>query len=188
MRIAERVCEGIWKLRLDSNLYLIESDMLIVIDTGSREFRSELLSYFPKIADPLKVKKVLFTHLHYDHIGNFDYFKNAKFYASRKEIESFEKDPAGTVLNERIAEMFDVRLHPISDINELVIVPTPGHTKGSVCVWYPKKKVIFTGDTLFSRGSVGRVDLPTSAPGELKGSIKTIRSLNYSLLCPGHDY
>jgi glyoxylase-like metal-dependent hydrolase (beta-lactamase superfamily II) len=76
----------------------------------------------------------------------------------------------------------------ILDLDEIELLginvfKTPGHTSDSVCFLY--KKILFSGDTLFHNG-IGRTDLPTGNESEIKKSLKFLRSLDYTLLCPGH--
>jgi glyoxylase-like metal-dependent hydrolase (beta-lactamase superfamily II) len=54
---------------------------------------------------------------------------------------------------------------------EARVIHTPGHSPGSVCLWFAADRVLFTGDTLF-RGSVGRTDLPGGDSGSLVRSIR----------------
>jgi len=51
------------------------------------------------------------------------------------------------------------------------VLHTPGHSPGSVCLWFEGDRVLFTGDTLF-RGSVGRTDLPGGSAPALLSSIR----------------
>lgn len=51
------------------------------------------------------------------------------------------------------------------------VLHTPGHSRGSCCLWFPEARVLFTGDTLFL-GSVGRTDLPGGDFDDLARSIK----------------
>ncbi|MBT4823628.1 MBL fold metallo-hydrolase [Candidatus Woesearchaeota archaeon] len=198
----KKISNNIWKLGLDSNLYLLDFDQKIIIDTGDRIKSSVLKLLLPKLIALDKVEKVIFTHLHYDHIGNADLFPNAEFFASKQEIKDFKENPEFTVLDaEIIARMkfLDEKLKPMVNMNGLQTINTPGHTRGSICLWYEKDKVLFTGDTYFGGNietgvnlCVGRTDLPTSISEEMKKSlekVKKIQEQNKNLkLCPGHDY
>ena len=183
----KKVCDKIWKISADSNVYFLDFDEKIIIDTSSRANRNIVKQFLSKVVDFDKVQKVVFTHLHYDHIGNFDLFPNAKFYASEQEIEDFKADPVGTVLRQDIAKMFAIELNPLHYLSNLEIIPTPGHTHGSICLWYEKEKLLFSGDTIFKKG-YGRTDLPTSAPQEQKATILKLLNCNFKILCAGHDY
>lgn len=68
----------------------------------------------------------------------------------------------------------------------LKIIHTPGHTPGSICLYDTNKKILFSGDTLFHNG-VGRTDLGGNEK-QLKNSLKKIKKLEISKLCPGHEY
>ena len=70
---------------------------------------------------------------------------------------------------------------------KLTVIHTPGHTKGSICLYTPGH--LFTGDTLFV-GGVGRTDLPG---GSMSQMLKSIHEKLYTLpgdthVWPGHDY
>ena len=134
-----------------------------------------------------KVEKVIFTHLHYDHTGNFELFTKAKFYASKEEIELLKKNKVYAIGDPLLATKFNVTLHPLEDFLGIKIIKTPGHTKGSVCLYYEKEKVLFSGDTLFFNG-FGRIDFPFSDPGKMEESLEKVGKIKYKILAPGHDY
>ena len=189
-QIIEKVCPDIWKLRAESNIYFLDFDKKIIIDTGDRAERLLIKQFLSKVVDLKKVDFVIFTHLHYDHIGNFDIFENCMYYASKESIEDFKRMPESAVLQRDMAERFKaVNLNPLPGIfGGLRVIHTPGHTRGSVCLWYEKEKVLFSGDTLFFNRNLGRTDLPTSVPGKMQESVTKLVEFNYKILCPGHDY
>lgn len=73
-----------------------------------------------------------------------------------------------------------------SSMADMEVIHTPGHTKGSVCFYWPSEKVLLSGDTLFCRG-YGRTDLPG---GDMRQMIDSLRHLNTlpsdTLVYPGH--
>ena len=68
----------------------------------------------------------------------------------------------------------------------LSVLPTPGHTHGSVCLYWPDEKVLLSGDTLFCMG-YGRTDLPGGSYADLIESIRTLFDLPSDVIVyPGH--
>lgn len=174
-----------------SYVYLLKKEKML-IDTSSRENRNELLSDLKELGlNANDIKIVLLTHLHWDHSGNITLFKKAKVYASFIEIEDFQKNKC---LFGPPAEFDDskIKILPLSalEIKNIKVIETPGHSRGSVCFFMPKEKILFSGDTIFGQGKiitgVGRTDLPTSIPEQLQKSIDKLRKLKYKILCPGH--
>ncbi|MFH1510095.1 MAG: MBL fold metallo-hydrolase [Candidatus Woesearchaeota archaeon] len=187
MRILEQITKNVWKLKGESNIYLLDFTEPIVIDTGNRADRDLILRFLDKLKPLLEIRHVIFTHLHYDHIGNFDLFKNARFYASEAEIKCFEKDPEATTLSRDMAEKFTAKLNIAHDMAGLEVIQTPGHTVGSICIWYPYEKILFSGDTLFSDKRTGRVDLATSDQSRMQESVMKLVNYNFKILLPGHS-
>jgi hydroxyacylglutathione hydrolase len=186
----QNISPRVWKLAGDSNVFYLDLGKKIIIDTGSRQFQPKLLTFLAKVVDFSSVDFVIFTHFHYDHIGNYDVFPNATLLASRAEIEDLHKNPNGAVLDPRLAERFKTaKLVPIEDVTlpELEIIPVPGHTRGSICLWLAKERILFSGDTLFPVG-IGRTDLPTSIPEKMQDSLNKLTQYNFKTLCAGHDY
>jgi glyoxylase-like metal-dependent hydrolase (beta-lactamase superfamily II) len=68
---------------------------------------------------------------------------------------------------------------------ELDIIHTPGHSPGSVTLYWSSQKVLFTGDLIFKEGA-GRTDLPGGDGSKLKQSIKGLKNLDVAWLLSGH--
>lgn len=186
----KQIIDNVWQFYYNnsgSNCYLLKSKgKNILIDTSGEENRQELLSDLRKIkVNHKNIDIILLTHLHYDHVGNIELFENAKVYASEREINDFKKQPFETVLNENF--LSKIKIQPIENLNlkSLEIIETPGHTRGSLCFYMPKEKILFSGDTLFDDGT-GRTDLPTSDAEKMQASLKKLENLDYKILCPGH--
>ena len=163
--------ENIWQLHFrnfGSCVYLIkipEKDKKIIIDTSSYEARDELLSDFEQLnIKPSKIDFVIITHSHWDHVGNLEIFKNAKTLDS------------GNLEEGRIKE--------IPELSEIETIKTPGHSKDSLCILY--REVLFSGDTIFHNGFIGRVDLPGSSVKDMQESLEKVKTINYEILAPGH--
>jgi hydroxyacylglutathione hydrolase len=69
---------------------------------------------------------------------------------------------------------------------DLKVLHTPGHSPGSISLYWPDNKVLITGDLLFY-GGVGRTDLPGGDGLLLKQSIERLSELDIEYLLPGHS-
>jgi glyoxylase-like metal-dependent hydrolase (beta-lactamase superfamily II) len=70
--------------------------------------------------------------------------------------------------------------------SHLLVLHTPGHTKGGVCLYHEEGQFIFTGDTLFA-GSIGRTDLEGGSYTEIMASCKRLLNLPGEVqILPGH--
>jgi glyoxylase-like metal-dependent hydrolase (beta-lactamase superfamily II) len=67
------------------------------------------------------------------------------------------------------------------------VIHTPGHTEGSVCLYFPTEKKLIAGDTLFA-GSIGRTDLPGGSMQKIIKSLhdKVLALPDETLVVPGH--
>lgn len=190
----EKVSSNIWKLNVDSNVYLLNLKEKIIIDSGPRAYHDDVKKELSRVVKLDEVKKVILTHIHYDHSGNVDLFPNAEIFASSKEIEDFMKNPIVAFnLNPKIILLLRKKLREIESIKDFLakkdieVIEVPGHTRGSVALFYKKEGVLFSGDCLFENG-IGRYDLPNSAPNEMDNSLDKLKRIDYKILAPGHDY
>lgn len=156
--------------------------------------------------DDLEVKAVLCTHGHFDHIEASDDIVSR--FACPLLISSEDRemlnDPSK---NHSMSFGIDVAVSSPSDTFptscfsnadfemsdcepfSIRIIPTPGHTSGSVCFLFSlsngEQKIMFTGDMLFKR-SIGRTDLGGSDI-DMAHSIELLKSLDDDIICyPGH--
>ncbi|KAL7209136.1 hypothetical protein ACSBR1_030809 [Camellia fascicularis] len=141
------------------------SEALPVIDALSRKNRN--LTY------------ILNTHHHYDHTGGNMELKEmygAKVIGS--EIDRDRIPGIDMVLKDGDKWMFAG--------HEVLVIETPGHTRGHISFFFPGSQAIFTGDTLFSL-SCGK--LFEGTPEQMFSSLKKIASLpdDTSVYC-GHEY
>jgi glyoxylase-like metal-dependent hydrolase (beta-lactamase superfamily II) len=65
------------------------------------------------------------------------------------------------------------------------IIHAPGHSPGSICLYWPQEKALFTGDVIFNQG-IGRTDLPGGDGEALKESIRRLSKLDVEHLLSGH--
>ena len=142
----------------------------------------------PSEADPIieylennniKLKFILNTHHHYDHVGGNKKLKE-KYKAS---VLGFKGD------KERIPEI-DILLNDQETWKyenfEAKIIHIPGHTLGHIGFYFYKEQSIFTGDTLFSLGC-GKLFEGTYL--QMFNSLMKLKVLpkNTKIFC-GHEY
>lgn len=172
---------------LSTNCYVAssqETKEAIVIDPGL-DFSSEAKPIFDFITeDKLKVKFIVNTHGHDDHIKGDALFQQKYVVPicihqlDAPYIENLEK---GKFLTNVLME--DGGLVKFGD-ETLKVMHTPGHTTGSICL--VGEKIVFTGDTLFA-GGIGRTDFAGGSMSDMRGSLKKLTSLPDDLIMyPGH--
>ena len=85
------------------------------------------------------------------------------------------------------AERFEIEEFRSQDSDfRFQIIHTPGHTQGSVCLYFPEERKLFSGDTLFRCG-YGRTDLPGGNYGQLISSLEQLMTLpSETEVFPGH--
>ena len=127
----------------------------------------------------IKLKFILNTHHHYDHVGGNQKLKE-KYGAS---VVGYEGD------KERIPGI-DILINDqetwIHKNFEAKIIHVPGHTLGHICFYFHKDKSVFTGDTLFSLGC-GKIFEGTYT--QMFNSLMKLKKLpkNTKVFC-GHEY
>jgi hydroxyacylglutathione hydrolase len=170
-----------------------EAGEAIVIDPGD-----EVSRIYRRLSDlGLKIKQILVTHAHIDHVGGALKLKRL----TGAPILLNEDDLPLLKMMEMQAAWLGVPTPEVSgpDVNltdglevgldryPAQVLHTPGHTQGSVCLHFEPLKMVMAGDTLFA-GSIGRTDLPG---GNSRQIIESIESRLMALpdetrVVPGH--
>jgi len=145
----------------------------------------------------LSLKKILITHAHIDHVGGALRLKaltGAPIYLNENDlpllqmmaaqaawlgVDSPETAPPDEPLND--GQRVGLANYPAQ------IIHTPGHTQGSICLYFAPLKMILAGDTIFA-GSIGRTDLPGGNPEQIIDSIhsRLLTLPDDTKVVPGH--
>lgn len=165
---------------LESNGYVLyrqEGGDCYVVDPG---YSSKTFIKYIEETD-LKIKGILLTHHHTDHVGAVKKL-SAHFgcpVALHREDIDLYRQPVDIPLEDGMT--FDLEGEIIK------VVHTPGHTAGSVCFFSEKSKLAFTGDTIFNV-DLGRTDLQGGSEKAMINSCKNIidKWSNEIFIYPGH--
>ena len=179
---------------LYANTYvLIDSKKQCVVIDPAKANQS-INAYLKK--NNLKLKGVLITHGHIDHMRGTDAIINEfhcplyiGFYDADKLTDSYANCSlflgSEMIVNAKADTLSDKQVLNLLEEN-IQIIETPFHTSGSVCYYFEDSHLLFTGDFLF-QGSVGRSDLPSAQPRELSRSMSKILALpKETKIYPGH--
>ncbi len=170
---------------LGSNVYVVyDSGEAMIIDAGAR---AEQIKEFIE-NNGLCVKYIVLTHGHYDHVHYIgDYiraFEGARAVCHEREVETLCDSEANVsslfgaecVYNHDYTTVCEGDTLRVGTL-EFLVMHTPGHTPGGICLYEKNAGVLFTGDTLFHRG-YGRTDFKGGSFRELVSSIRRIMTLN----------
>ena len=178
----------------DGNVYLVLDERPILVDAGM--MAGPTLKNIKKYIDPQKIETIVLTHCHHDHSGaapEIQEVTGAKLLLSEKEVGCVGDDLTtvsylfgqeaplykvdGTVCNGMILDIGKWKLE---------VLETPGHSEGSICLYERTEKVLFSGDTVFPDGNIGRTDMYGGDTVKLIKSIEKLTGLDVKTLYPGH--
>lgn len=183
---------------VEANCYVVSDEKSgegALVDVGG--FSEELLCEI-KNAEIKKLKYILCTHGHFDHISGIPKLK--KHFPEAKITISTEDAPLLSDTEKSLADYFGVyQPHFKADLTvkdgdelflgnkRLRVLFTPGHSQGSVCYICDEDETVFSGDTLF-KFTVGRTDLWGGNADELSRSLEKLMSLPDSFtVYTGHN-
>ncbi len=176
----------------ESNVYLILDKKIALIDTGTGWETDNLIKEVEEHTN--KIDLIILTHEHFDHCGGAARLQEhfgAKIAMHEEGSVFLEKGMMSEFFNARVRKAdVDIKLKggEIIELGEykLQVIHTPGHSMGSICLYEPNKKALFSGDTIFLYGGIGRTDFYGGNGMLLKESIRKISKLSVRALYPGH--
>ena len=180
---------------LETNNYILESNGKVVLIEASANLNS-----VKELVKDKEAVAILLTHGHWDHYINIEKFAeefkcpihlteqaNEKINTKEKAFYA-DRNPKVDLTPYKLIYIKDQDVLDFGNDLKFKVLATPGHTNCSVCylACVKDETLLFSGDTIFNNG-IGRCDLPTGNPKEMKESIKKILNLpEKTVIFPGH--
>lgn len=165
----------------------------MVIDPG--DDIADILSLIHK--HNLTIKQIVITHAHIDHVGGATKLRQATgapILLNQNDLALLKMldvqaawlgmaTPGKVEIDQDLANGNSVKAGSLS----ASILHTPGHTEGSVCLYFAPEKKLIAGDTLFA-GSIGRTDLPGGSYKKIISSLheRVLALPDETVVVPGH--
>ncbi|MCP4621965.1 MAG: MBL fold metallo-hydrolase [bacterium] len=176
------------------NAYFIDGPSRVLIDPGHRALFEHVQRGLEDLNLSIQdIDVVICTHAHPDHLEAVPIFKDTPALFTMHETEwqwaanigKHMSASFGIDINDLRPDFFLTEGNLSLNGLDLDIIHTPGHSPGSVSLYWPQQKALFTGDLIFKEG-VGRTDLPGGDGSQLKESIKGLNNLDVEWLLSGH--
>jgi hydroxyacylglutathione hydrolase len=192
MQILDKLHAFIWRdsRANNCNTYLIRGDKNILIDPGHIHLFDHVRLGLGDLGVSLnQIDLVFITHGHPDHLEAASLFREpTRVTISQTEADfirewtgRYDGDSEYDLKVDFFLQEGDLRIGDLT----FQVLAAPGHSPGSICLYWPKEKALFTGDVVFNQG-VGRTDLPGGEGALLKESIKQLAALDIEYVMSGH--
>jgi glyoxylase-like metal-dependent hydrolase (beta-lactamase superfamily II) len=196
MKLEKDLYVYLWKNAYENNCntYVIGGARTVLIDPGHSTFIEPLFSQMEEDGlSPDAIDLIVSTHSHPDHIEGLTAFLDKPTKTAMSEEEERYLYETGRLLFEMMGRplpnfridfyLKEGSLHLAG--NRFDVLHTPGHSPGSLSIYWPERKALFTGDVVFC-GGIGRTDFPEGNSGQLMASIERLSQLETDILLPGH--
>ncbi len=212
-RLPKKLVEGIYLLEgtFGSNVYALTGNGLALVDAGFPVDLPRIIAGLRGIRAKTKdLELVVATHYHGDHVGPVAglrrrygvrtaiHREDAPFANGERPIERFEVETSRLIFYLALWPLFRYRNFPVDIFLEegeqldlaggLTVLHTPGHSRGSICLYQAKRGILFSGDLL--RNERGGLEGPppqfTPDVEAAALSLKRLKDLDFDVLLPGH--
>lgn len=199
----------------DSHMYVVGlpgSEDFTLVDCGLMGKGEYKLDQIDKCGVPLgHVRRILMTHTHLDHIGCLPELKaaipQAEVWIHSDEALAIERGDERIVMGNSMFESmvrgmfsipkdaFQLTVQRNLEDGELLnlgglpfkVVHIPGHSAGSIGLLHEGRGLFLSGDTIYADWAIGRYDLVSADPTQLKRSLELIAGLDVDILLPCHN-
>lgn len=189
---------------------ILLTDCVVVVDSQYLRHAKELRREIERVTSK-KIRFLLLTHSHSDHVFGNEVFRDCEIVAHRslkermqellsttwskesleKQISELRKtDPERASRFEGVqitlpTRVFDGEFKIVENNLEIVMRHVGGHTRDSSTVYFPNEQVLFSGDLIFSQTFPYGGD-PTADPDEWLRALKDIMEMPVRTIIPGH--
>ncbi len=208
-----RLEEGLYQVRRaqGSNVYLVTEPELALIDAGFPIDTPHIRGALAELgAGPEDLSLVVATHYHGDHVGTIAALKrsnglraaihaeDAPYATGEVPYERFKYRVSRTLFYYSLYPLFRYRYFtPDQRLEEGDVIPllgglevlhTPGHSRGSICLYQRERGLLFSGDLVRRERGVLEGPPPrfTPDPRAAADSLARLARLDFDLLLPGH--
>ncbi|WP_455142672.1 MBL fold metallo-hydrolase [Candidatus Hodarchaeum mangrovi] len=181
----EKIGQEAYVLDTSAHSALLTSSRLILVDSGSEntklQLRREIMKCGYKVSD---IQHIIITHVHQDHIGGLAMIKEesgARTASHILEAESITKKTQIKIKD----RLVDSQIY-----QGLLVIHTPGHTKGNIALLDQENGLLVAGDSFRSQDNqfLPMPDHYNLDTEEHKKSMKKLLDYSFDHVIVGHGH